>query len=371
MASKILAVGEADGQNSQKRDLDVRNENLSERNLDPNALSSYDYLLPPDLIASKPVIPKEDARLLVYRRRTGEIEHLKFGNLLDVLPQDAALIFNDTKVIKARIFGHKQSGGAVELLINQPLGDGVFSCYVKGRVSAGAKLKFKGGVEGEILRVDNDGIRLVKFSKLGSKLDTVALFNELDAIGHVPLPPYIKRADNEQDVTWYQSVFAKNKGAVAAPTASLHFSEAMMERIRRERESACLTLHVGAGTFKGVEVSDIREHKMHAEFYDVSKPAQELIKSGVKILGVGTTVTRCVEEFARSGRASGACSLFLNPSNPPVRQDYLLTNFHLPKSTLIMLVASFVGLRATHKIYETAVRERYRFYSYGDAMLVL
>ena len=193
----------------------------------------------------------------------------------------------------------------------------------------------------------------------------------LERIGHVPLPPYIKRADNNNDISWYQSIFAKNNGAVAAPTASLHFSDKIINQLKKTHNIHFLTLHVGAGTFKSVECENINEHKMHGEFYEIPKSTQELINSNKAILGVGTTVTRCIEEFVRSNKSSGECKLFLNPNNRPIRQNFLLTNFHLPKSTLIMLVSSFIGLEKTMEIYKIAVQKEYKFYSYGDAMLII
>ncbi|MGG7048137.1 MULTISPECIES: tRNA preQ1(34) S-adenosylmethionine ribosyltransferase-isomerase QueA [unclassified Campylobacter] len=338
---------------------------------DINALSAYDYELPQELIASSPVMPKEHARLLVYERASGKILHLTFGDLASVIPKKTAIIFNDTKVIKARLFGKKQSGGAIELLLNQPLEDGKFSCYIRGKVSVGQRLEFQNCIEAEILELFNDGLRVVKFYKNDALLGANTLFCELEKIGHVPLPPYIKRADKKQDESWYQSIFASKAGAVAAPTASLHFSDEMMSEISANFKTAYITLHVGAGTFKGVECEDIRQHVMHGEFYSISDEAVDLINSDTALLGVGTTSTRCVENFARNGVKSGICELFLNPNNRPIRQNYLLTNFHLPRSTLIMLVASFIGLEKTMQIYETAVKERYRFYSYGDGMLII
>ena len=338
--------------------------------LNPNSLDAYDYELPPELIANFPTFPKEDARLLVYEQASEKISHLKFGDLPEILPP-CDIIFNDTKVVKARIFGKKDSGGETELLLNSPLADGKFSVYIKGKVRAGSILNFDQNLTAEVCELFDDGSRTVKFSQNGQFLDTAALYSILSRIGHVPLPPYIKRSDTKDDESWYQSVFAKNEGAVAAPTASLHFSDEMIARLAKDREIAYLTLHVSAGTFKGVESEDITQHKMHAEFYDIPQDTQNLINSNKPILGVGTTVTRCVEEFARSGKSSGECRLFLNLNNKPIRQNYLLTNFHLPKSTLIMLVTSFVGLRQTMRIYKTAVEQKYKFYSYGDAMLVI
>ena len=184
----------------------------------------------------------------------------------------------------------------------------------------------------------------------------------------MPLPPYIKREDEKIDEIDYQTVFAKKEGAVAAPTASLHFSPELLEKIKKK---AYLTLHVGAGTFKPVEVNDIREHKMHSEFFEIPKETAKILDSDEEIVAVGTTVTRTVEYYARTKRLLGECDLFLNPLNPPIRVNHLLTNFHLPKSTLIMLVAAFIGRKKTLELYEEAIKRNYRFYSYGDAMLII
>lgn len=332
-------------------------------------LDSYDYELPSSLIASSPANPKESANLLVYQRSNNKITHTKFGNLMEFLP-DCDIIFNDTKVIKARIYGKKSSGGAVELLLNQPLGEGKFSTLIKGRVKAGTILEFDNGLSCEVIKL-LDEYRIVKFYQNNRLIDTACLYQILNTIGHVPLPPYIKREDQKSDEIWYQSIFAKNDGAVAAPTASLHFSSQMIQNLKSKHNISYITLHVGAGTFKGVEVSDIREHKMHSEIYTISDEAINTINSNKPILGVGTTVTRCIEYFYKTGVKDGLCDLFLHPANPPQRQNYLLTNFHLPKSTLIMLVASFVGLDNIKEIYKQAIEKNYKFYSYGDAMLVI
>lgn len=337
--------------------------------IDINALSSYDYYLPPELIANEPIMPKEEARLLVYHKNNGKIEHLKFKNLNEILP-DCAVIFNDTKVIKARLIGKKSTGGICEIMLNQPLSNAKFSCYIRGKVLKDSLLHFD-DLTAKVLSLNDDGTRVVEFYKGDEKLPTNLLFNELEKIGHIPLPPYIKRADIKDDESWYQSIFAKNQGAVAAPTASLHFSQEMLKQIQNSHQTAYITLHVGAGTFKGVECENINEHKIHSEFYEISKEALSIIQSDKPILGVGTTTTRCIEEYVRSKRASGFCELFLNLNNKPIRQEYLLTNFHLPKSTLIMLVSSFIGLNETMRIYKIAIEQRYRFYSYGDGMVII
>ena len=337
-------------------------------------VSSYDYDLPEELIAKYPVTPRDSAKLLVYDREKDKITHTVFRNILDFVG-DKNFIFNNTKVIKARIFGKKESGGKVELLLNRPFND-KFLVYIRGKVKKGSKLFFDKGLVAEVIELLEDGSRVVNFKwKMENGkwkiLNFLELVKILEEIGHIPLPPYIKRSDEKIDEKEYQSVFAKKEGAVAAPTASLHFSDELMKEIENKNY---LTLHVGAGTFKPVDVEEIDKHKMHSEFYEIPKSTAEIIDSDKKIVAVGTTVTRTIEYYARTTRTkrlSGECDLFLNPFNPPIRVNHLLTNFHLPKSTLIMLVASFIGRKKTLEIYEEAIKEKYRFYSYGDAMLII
>ncbi|HEG2649623.1 TPA: tRNA preQ1(34) S-adenosylmethionine ribosyltransferase-isomerase QueA [Campylobacter coli] len=336
-------------------------------------LSSYDYTLPNELIATYPVHPKEDAKLLVFERKNNQISHTTFKNLQDFLP-DCTLFFNDTKVIKARIYGNKSSGGKIELFLHQPCldsQDSLFLAQIKGRVKKDEILSFEQNLKAKVIELLDDGLRKVQFFQNDEVLNTFKLYELLDTIGHVPLPPYIKRSDEKSDLEDYQSIFAKNLGAVAAPTASLHFSENMLENLKKRHEIYHLTLHVGAGTFKSVECENLENHKIHSEFFDIPKKACEVIDSQKKILGVGTTVTRTIEYYARTKQNQGFCDLFLHPHNPPLRQDYLLTNFHLPKSTLIMLVSAFIGRQNCLKLYDIAIKEKYRFYSYGDAMLIL
>ena len=336
-------------------------------------LSSYDYTLPNELIATYPVHPKEDAKLLVFERKNNQISHTTFKNLQDFLP-DCALFFNDTKVIKARIYGNKSSGGKIELFLHQPCldsQDSLFLAQIKGRVKKDEILSFEQNLKAKVIELLDDGLRKVQFFQNDEVLNTFKLYELLDTIGHVPLPPYIKRSDEKSDLEDYQSIFAKNLGAVAAPTASLHFSENMLENLKKRHEIYHLTLHVGAGTFKSVDCENLENHKIHSEFFDIPKKACEVIDSQKKILGVGTTVTRTIEYYARTKQNQGFCDLFLHPHNPPLRQDYLLTNFHLPKSTLIMLVSAFIGRQNCLKLYDIAIKEKYRFYSYGDAMLIL
>lgn len=333
--------------------------------------SSYDYTLPGELIAVYPVTPADSARLLVYNRKTKTLTHSVFRDLLQFIPPQTEIFFNDTKVIKARIYGQKQSGGKVELLFNKPLNDDKFVVFVRGKVKIGTILNFDQNLSCEIITLNTDGSRVVKFFKEGKELDFLTLVEILNNIGHLPLPPYLKREDEESDNTSYQTLFGKNYGAVAAPTASLHFTSELLEKLQSKFNTNYLTLHVGAGTFKPVESEDILDHPMHSEYYEIPNQSVQVLNGDKKILAVGTTVTRTVEFFHRTKKPHGEANIFLNPTNKPKRVDYLLTNFHLPKSTLIMLVASFITLEETLRIYEEAVKEKYRFFSYGDAMLII
>ncbi len=333
--------------------------------------SSYDFFLPQELIATRPAEPRDSSRLLVYDRQSDTITHARFHEIERFLPKEAALIFNDTKVIKARLYGRKASGGKTELLINRPLDAHRVNGYIRGKVHVGTELFFDAGLVATVATLHEDGSRDVTFAQNGAALRFEELLPVIDVIGHLPLPHYMQREDNADDETSYQTVFARNEGAVAAPTASLHFSDALFERVCAKHAHAYVTLHVGSGTFKPVEHEIITDHPMHSEYYALSEAAIALIESDRPLLCVGTTSTRTVEYYVRTKQPSGEANLFLHPNNPPRRVNHLLTNFHLPQSTLLMLVASFVGLDTVHRLYEEAIRERYRFYSYGDAMLIL
>lgn len=339
--------------------------------LDPLKTSSYDYNLPNELIATKPVSPADSARLLVYDRKTDTITHTTFKNLMDFLPDDISVFLNDTKVIKARIYGKKESGGKVELLLNKPLFMDRYLVMTRGRVKVGTEIFFDKGLQANVIELNEDGSRVVTFTKNGEKIDFLELVEILNNIGHLPLPPYMNREDNQEDEKDYQTLFAKNYGAVAAPTASLHFTEDLLQKINDKFPVNYLTLHVGAGTFKPVDADDILEHPMHSEYFEIGATTKEALDKAKSVLAVGTTVTRTVEYYARTNKIQGECDLFLNPGNEPIKVNHLLTNFHLPKSTLIMLIASFVGLEKTLEIYNTAMEEKYRFYSYGDGMLII
>ena len=341
----------------------------------PNAellTSSYDFTLPEELIATHPASPRDHAKLLVYDRATDTITHAHFYDFEKYIPKKCALIFNDTKVIKARLFGHKPSGGKIELLINRALNANDINVYIRGKVKVGSEVAFDAGLVATVKELNEDGSRVVNFSQAKTPLRFEELLPIIDTIGHIPLPPYIQREDNEEDADEYQSVFAKEEGAVAAPTASLHFTDEQHKRICQNHEHAYVTLHVGSGTFKPVDAEVITEHPMHSEYYAISNEAKTILDSQTPVLSIGTTSTRTVEFYDKHGKVqSGEANLFLHPKNQPSRVNHLLTNFHLPKSTLLMLVASFVGLEKTQELYAEAIKEKYRFYSYGDAMLIL
>ena len=333
--------------------------------------SSYDYELPAHLIAQHPVQPRDSARLLIYNRKTDTTTHTTFKNLLEYLPIECDIFLNDTKVIKARIFGKKKSGGGVELLFNKPIDATEYLVMIRGRVKIGTELFFDNTLMATVTKLNSDGSRVVKFKYQNRDIRFEDLIIVLDKIGHIPLPPYMNRADNKEDERDYQTLFAKNIGAVASPTASLHFTPELFEALEQRHKTHKITLHVGAGTFKPVEVDNILEHPMHSEYFHIPSESAEILKSKKPILAIGTTVTRTVEYFSRTGEVDGECDLFLNPHNRPQRVTHLLTNFHLPKSTLIMLVSAFVGREKTLELYHEAINQDYRFFSYGDAMLII
>jgi len=332
---------------------------------------NYDYVLPEGFIATSPVHPRDQAKLLVYDRKSDTVTHTTFTHLLDFLPQECDVFLNDTRVIKARIFGHKESGGKVELLFNKTLDAHHSLVLIRGKVKVGTELFFDEGLTATVTQLNEDGSRIVSFSHKGALIRFEDLVLILDKIGHLPLPPYMQREDTKEDETDYQTLFAKNAGAVAAPTASLHFTPELFEALEQRHRTYKITLHVGAGTFKPVDAENILEHPMHSEYFHISREAAEALEHDKPILAIGTTVTRTAEYYVRTKKREGECDLFLNPHNPPQRVTHLLTNFHLPKSTLIMLVSAFIGREKTLQLYKEAIENNYRFFSYGDAMLIL
>ncbi len=340
-------------------------------------LDDYDYQLPPELIAQEPAASRDKCRLLTLERSTGRVTHGVFEDLVRMLSPGDVLVINDTRVIAGRLFGRKETGGKVEVLIldyHRGRASGVFQCLVRAskRPRPGSRLHFALGLKAEVVADENDRL-LLRFSPV-QDLDSI-----LEEIGSMPLPPYIRRPDSRQDRQDYQTVYARKKGAIAAPTAGLHFTTAMLEKLRqRQVRIVPLTLHVGYGTFVPVRVDDIRNHRMHSEWYELSPGSAEQItagrRAGAKVVAVGTTCVRTLEYCAgpdgslRPGQ--GACDLFIYPGYSFKIVDAMITNFHLPKSTLLMLVAAFAGRQTILSAYRQAVEAGYRFYSYGDAMLI-
>ncbi|GAA6851266.1 tRNA preQ1(34) S-adenosylmethionine ribosyltransferase-isomerase QueA [Helicobacter pylori] len=340
-------------------------------------LESYDYDLPKELIANYPILPKEKAKLLVYERRSQKITHTTFEYVLDFFPKNALIVLNDTKVIKARLFGSKHAflpSKTTEVFFHRFFKNNTALTQIKGKIKVGDKIFFDANYHAEVLELLHNGQRLIAFYGNKTPLNQENILKLLEQYGHMPLPPYIKRADESLDVHEYQSVFAKHIGAVAAPTASLHFSQNTLEKLLKDFKHAFLTLHVGAGTFLSVETKDIREHQIHTEVLHIPKKSQEILQESQEILCIGTTALRSVEYFKRlenPNQEAFECDIFLHLANPILHVNCLLTNFHLPKSSLLMLVSAMIGLEKTKEIYQIAIEKKYRFYSYGDGMLIL
>ncbi len=343
---------------------------------------SYDYTLPKHLIATSPVHPRDHAKLLVYNRAKETIIHTRFKNILDFIPKKSHIFINDTRVIKARIYGYKaassiasgkiiQGGGRIELLFNKPLDADHYLVMIKGKVQINTKLLFDDTLTATVSKLNSDGSRIVTFSHKGKKIRFEQLVLILETIGHLPLPPYMQREDRKEDEKDYQTIFAKHPGAVAAPTASLHFTQTLFNQLKTTFPIHALTLHIGAGTFKPVDTKHILKHTMHSEYFHIPTDSKKILDSNKPILAIGTTVTRTIEYYVRTKKTQGECDLFLHPGNTPKRVTHLLTNFHLPKSTLIMLVSAFIGREKTLYLYQEAIAKKYRFFSYGDAMLIL
>jgi len=338
-------------------------------------LKDFDYFLPEDLIARYPLPERDSSRLLVLDRRTGGFEHRAFRDIMNYLRPGDVLVLNDTRVIPARLLGRKTSGGKIELLAcgRATSGKEAWNCLLKPSkgIKIGARLFFDGGAEALVAGVGADGLWVCEFNGPGMEI--------LERLGKVPLPPYLKREAEEGDRLRYQTVFADKTGAVAAPTAGLHFTEEVLKGIKGLGiELYYITLHTGPGTFMPVRVSDINEHRMFKEYYKIEPDVFEAVtrakREGRRIMAVGSTSTRALEAASANGldnpRLEGETDIFIRPGFEFRVVDGLLTNFHLPGSTLIMMVAAFAGLQNIMRAYEAAVKERYRFFSYGDCMLI-
>lgn len=337
--------------------------------------SDFKFDLPQELIAQVPIEDRSSSRLMVLDRETGNIEHKIFKDVVDYLNPGDCLVLNDTKVIPARLIGQKvETGGKIEFLLLKRTEDDTWETLVKPgkRAKIGTKFEFgEGRLIAEVVAMGEDGSRIVKFHYDG-------IFEEiLDELGSMPLPPYITEKLEEKDR--YQTVYSKHSGSAAAPTAGLHFTEELLEQIRAKGvEIAFITLHVGLGTFRPVKVDDVLEHHMHSEYYVVTKEAKDKInnakEAGKRVVCVGTTSCRTVEsaskEKGRIEETSGWTDIFIYPGYEFKIVDRLITNFHLPESTLIMLVSALSDKDTILDAYKTAVEERYRFFSFGDAMFI-
>ena len=335
--------------------------------------SDFNYLLPEALIAQKPLSERDASRLLCMERHVGRITDRQFTDFIDLIDAPDLLVFNDTKVIPARLFGKKQSGGKVEILIERILDDHRAIAHVRSSKSAkaGTLIELDDGYCCEVLGRADDLFQL-EFKGENS------LYYLLGQIGHIPLPPYIGREDDESDLSRYQTIFAREAGAVAAPTAGLHFNQAMMEKLKAKGvKTAFVTLHVGSGTFQPVRVEDLSEHLMHKEYYAVLPETVSAVRQarsrGGRVIAIGTTAVRALESASISGRLEagfGDTDLFIRPGYQFKSVDAMLTNFHLPESTLLMLVSAFAGYQSIMNAYSHAIDQSYRFFSYGDAMFL-
>lgn len=350
-------------------------------------LSDYSYELPKKYIAQKPVLQRDGSKMLYLDRKTGVTGHYFFHDICSLLRPTDILVVNNTEVIPGRLFGRKVTGGRAEVLLLENISNGnnpsggdnyVFTCLIKAskRSKRGTRILFGEDLEAEVLEIEDEFYK-VKFS-----CDT-DFWEVLYRIGKMPVPPYIRRYDSDcesiDDSNRYQTVYACRRGAIAAPTAGLHFNRKLLEKIRNNGNSVVsITLHVGYGTFVPVRVTDIREHRMHPESFFVSDDAAQIInrtkKEGGRIIAVGTTCVRTLEYVSgKNGKISpghGRCDLFIYPGYRFRVVDAMITNFHLPESTLLMLVSAFAGRKRILSVYREAIEKNYRFYSYGDAMFI-
>jgi len=334
----------------------------------------FDYNLPEELIAQHPSERRGDSRLLVFDRDKDCITHTAFANIVNWLDENDILVFNNTKVIPARFLGRKDSGGRVELFLVREVEEGLWEVMIKASKSPskGSTLRLEGDIDA-FLEDKLDGTWIARLTVEGE------LKSAMEKWGRMPLPPYIKRDAAGEDILRYQTVYAEKKGAVAAPTAGLHFTNEILKQITEKGvASAMLTLHVGPGTFKPVRVDNIKDHTMHREYFEIDEPAASLINQkrscGGRIVAVGTTSVRSLESSCQNGKVlpnKGWTDIFIHPGYTFNAVDMMITNFHLPKSTLFMLVSAFAGAERLKEVYQEAIKERYSFFSYGDAMLIL
>ena len=334
--------------------------------------SDFNYQLPDALIAQKPLAQRDSSRLLCMDKSTGVIQDNSFTDFINLIHDNDLLVFNNTKVIPARLYGKKQSGGKIEILIERVQDPHHAIAHIKASKAPkpGTVIELNDGYICQVLGRIDDLFQL--------EFADIPLMSLLDKIGHIPLPPYLTRADDESDLTRYQTVFAKELGAVAAPTAGLHFDLAMMDLIKAKQiQTTFVTLHVGSGTFQPVRVENLAEHLMHKEYFAVTQSTVDAVKAtrakGGRVIAIGTTAVRALESASKSGEliaGFGDTDLFITPGYQFKSVDAMLTNFHLPESTLLMLVSAFAGYQPIMKAYHHAIDQSYRFFSYGDAMFL-
>ncbi len=335
---------------------------------------SYDYHLPVELIAQHPTEKRSNSRLL-YLKKSGEIFHHKFNEIVDILRPSDVLVINKTKVIPARLFGRKTTGAKVEIFLLNQLSKKRWECLVKPgkKLLLNSEVIFSNNFSCKIVDYADEGGRIVEFYWDGDFWDI------LEKVGKMPLPPYIKRDATEKDKEKYQTIFAENLGSVAAPTAGLHFTKEILNQIRERGIIICeVVLKVGLGTFRPVKTDNIREHKMHSEYCQISEKTAKIIndakRENRRIIAVGTTTTRTLESFVKNNRIKSGSKwtdIFIYPGKKLQIIDGLITNFHMPESTLMMLVSALAGRKNIMNAYKIAVEKKYRFFSYGDAMLIL
>ena len=338
-------------------------------------VEDFNFDLPEELIAQTPLDKRDESRMLVLDKKTGNIEHKKFLNLVDYLDNNDVLVLNDTKVMPARLYGTKEETNAlIEVLMLKDHGNNTWECLTKPakRVKIGTTISFgEGLLKAKCIEIKDEGIRIFKLEYEG------ILYEILDKLGEMPLPPYIheKLADKDR----YQTVYAKNIGSAAAPTAGLHFTKELLDELKNKGVTILyVTLHVGLGTFRPVSVEDVDKHVMHSEFYQMSKEVADTLnkakKDGKRIISVGTTSTRTLETimslYGEFKECSGWTNIFIYPGYEFKAIDSLITNFHLPKSTLVMLVSALAGRENIMNAYNEAIKEKYRFFSFGDSMFI-
>ena len=340
-------------------------------------LSDFDFPLPEELVAQQPLAQRSSSRLLHLTRSTHTVNHCLFDDLPNILQEGDLLVRNDTKVLPARLIGRRKSGGRVEVLLlrQRDAENTIWHCMTRSsnKLNIGTCLEFPSGISGKVVEIDQDGHRLIHFSS------RTPFFEALERAGKMPLPPYIRRESVADDRDRYQTVYAEKPGAVAAPTAGLHFTETTFTTLKEQNIEVCgITLHVGAGTFLPVRTEDLREHRMHPELYEIPAETAERIntarREGRRIVALGTTVTRtleaAVDDQGLLAASQGETDLFILPGHQFRAIDVLITNFHLPKSTLLVLVSAFAGTDFVKRAYRLAVENKYRFFSYGDCMII-